>query len=172
MSLAESIAIGERQRLAQMDGWALEQVRPEHAHIPWRRCWQLLRPAAERFQVRQPYDEWDILKSVQRNDAQLWIAWSYERGCIEGAVITRLLIDPPPLEGGVKVLDIVLCGGVGFFSYWGRRIFALLRSFAENEGCAYITTGGRRGWKRVFGFRECGLNEDNLPILVLPLKEH
>lgn len=171
MSLAEAVAIGERQRLIQPEGWALEQVPPCDAHIPWRRCWQLLRMAAERFPLRQPYDEIDVLAAIRNNDAQLWIAWSYERGRIEGAVTTRILLNPPQLSGGGKVLDIVLCGGTDFAA-WGRPIFALLRSFAEAEGCSHIATGGRRGWKRVFGFREIGINDDGLPILVLPLREH
>src|SRR5262245_25267203 len=118
--------------------WAIEGVPAKHAASAWRRCWELLRPAAEYFPLKRPFQEIEVYEAVKRGDMQLWVAWSYDRRRIEGVVLTRTLIDPPGMPG--RVFDIILCGGVNFRE-WVFHIFALLKSWARAEGAHTIISG-------------------------------
>lgn len=170
MSLRQSISLGERDRLMRPQGWAIEQVPPGDAAAPWRRCWELLERAVERFPVREKFTSESLLYDVMSGNAQLWVAWSYERKHIEGAVITRLF-DKPKLAPNEKVCEIPLVAGDNL-AEWGAPMMAILKAFALNERCDFLAGYGRKGWKRLYGFREAGKDADGLPILVLPLKEH
>ncbi len=147
--------------------WAIEGVPAGDAVVPWRRCWELLRPAAERFPTRDRWTSESLLYEVVAGNAQLWIAWSYDRRRVEGAVITRIF-DRPAMAPNDRVCECPLVGGVNMAD-WGPSMFALLKAWATAQGCTYIAGYGRRGWKRLFGFTELGLTEDGLPILVLRL---
>lgn len=148
--------------------WAIEGVPAGHAAVPWRRCWQLLRRAAERFATRERWSSDGLLYEVTAGNAQLWIAWSYERRRIEGAVITRVF-DRPDMAPNDRVCECPLVGGEGMAA-WGAPMFALIRTWALAQGCTYIAGYGRRGWKRLFGFSEMGVTPDGLPILILRLR--
>ena len=151
-------------------GWSIEGVPAGHAQIPWRRCWDLLSRAVERFP--QARDQWTgeaLLYEIMTQSAQLWVAWSYERRRIEGVVVTRIF-ERPAMAPNDKVCECPLAAGVNM-SEWGAPMFAMLKAWARAQGCDYIAGYGRRGWKRLFGFTEMGTTEDGLPILILRIQE-
>lgn len=151
--------------------WAIEGVPSAHVTAPWRRCWDLLSRAAARFpQVRDKWTGDAMLLEIMTGKAQLWIAWSYDRRRIEGAVITRVF-DKPDIAPNDKVCECPLAAGVNM-SEWGAPMFAMLKAWAIEQGCDYIAGYGRKGWMRLFGFTEMGKTEDGLPILVMPLRRH
>lgn len=133
----------------------------------WHRIWQLLAPAAERWEVKEPWTSAGACHAVAIQQAQIWVAWSYERRRIEGAVLSRV-IDNPPMAPNNRVCECPLVGGENM-AEWGGRMFAMIRAWAKAQGCDYLSGYGRRGWIRLFGFRECGKTPEGLPILVMPL---
>jgi hypothetical protein len=150
--------------------WAIEGVPAGDAAVPWRRCWELLARAVARFPgVAEKWTSDGVLYEVMTGEAQLWVAWSYERRRIEGAVVTRIF-DRPTMAPNDRVCECPLAAGVNMAA-WGAPMFAMLKAWAAAQGCDYIAGYGRRGWKRLFGFTEMGTTGDGLPILVLRIQK-
>jgi hypothetical protein len=97
--------------------WAIEGVHADKAAVPWRRCWELLSRAVNRYPGDDKWTSVELLTAVKGGRCQLWIAWSYDRRRVEGAVITRLL-DSPPMAPGERVCEGVLVGGDNM-AEWG-----------------------------------------------------
>ncbi|HEX2887172.1 hypothetical protein [Vineibacter terrae] len=149
--------------------WAIEGVPADAAAVPWRRCWTLLARAVARFpDVAGKWTSEALLCEVMSGQAQLWVAWSYERRRIEGVVVTRIF-DRPAMAPNDKVCECPLAAGVNM-AQWGAPMLAMLKAWARAQNCDYIAGYGRRGWKRLFGFTEMGTTEDGLPILIMPLR--
>ena len=136
--------------------------------VAWRRAWELLGPAVDRFPVETPWTSAAACHAAAIGEAQLWIAYSWKRRRIEGAVFGRIL-DGPDLAPNNRVYECPLVGG-DHMGEWGGRMFAMIRDWATAQGCDYLTGFGRVGWKRLFGFQEFGRTKDGLPVLALPLK--
>jgi hypothetical protein len=165
------LALPEVHGPIQNAHWAIEGVPPGDARIPWRRCWDLLDRAVARYpQARDKWTSSGVLYEVVTGNAQLWVAWSYDRRRIEGAVITRIF-DKPDMAPNDKVCECPLVAGLNM-SEWGAPMFAMLKAWAVEQGCDYIAGYGRKGWKRLFGFTEMGKTADGLPILIMPLRRH
>lgn len=151
--------------------WAIEGVPANQAQVPWRRCWQLLERAIDRFpQAREAWTQEGLLSDIIMEKAQLWIAWSYDRRIIEGVVITRIL-DKPKAAPNDRILECPLAAGVNM-AEWGPSMFAMLKAWGREQGCQYIGGYGRRGWIRLFGFKEVGKTDDGLPVMIMPLWTH
>lgn len=136
--------------------------------VAWRRAWELLGPAVDRFPVETPWTSAAACHAAAIGDAQLWIAYSWQRRRIEGAVFGRIL-NGPDLAPNNRVYECPLVGGE-HMSEWGGRMFGMIRDWATAQGCDYLTGFGRRGWIKLFGFQEFGKTKDGLPVLALPLK--
>jgi hypothetical protein len=148
--------------------WAIEGVQPADAGVPWRRVWELLARAVARFPgTERKWTSDGLLYEVMCGNAQLWIAWSYQRRRIDGAVISRLF-DNPEHTPGKRIMECPLVAGE-HMADWGAEMFALLTAWGRAQGCDYIVGYGRPGWKRLFGFAERGRTDDGLPILVRPI---
>lgn len=166
-----ALSLPEVSGPVQTPHWAIEQVSAADAMVPWRRCWDLLSRAVERFpNIREKFSRDGLLYDVMCGNAQLWIAWSYERRHIEGAVITRLF-DKPPMAPNDRICEVPLVAGDNF-AEWGPSMMALLKAWALDQKCDYMAGYGRKGWKRLFGFQDMGFTSDGLPILILPLRRH
>ena len=150
--------------------WAIEGVPADKAAVPWRRCWELLERAVKRYSGPDKWTNEDLLAAVQGGQCQLWIAWSYDNRRVEGAVITRILVNPP-MAPNDTVCEGVLVGGDNM-AEWGPGMMGLLRAWALDQGCAWIGGPGRKGWMRAFGFVEVGRTPEGLPILAMPLRRH
>jgi hypothetical protein len=148
--------------------WAIEGVHADKATVPWRRCWELLSRAVERYRGEDKWTSAELLTAVTSGRCQLWIAWSYDRRRVEGAVITRL-VDSPPMAPGERVCEGVLVGGDNL-AEWGPQMMGLLKAWALDQGCSYIGGPGRKGWMRAFGFVEVGETQEGMPVLAMPLK--
>lgn len=75
--------------------WEIEGVPAGHAMVPWRRCWDLLAKAVERFSnARERWTSEALLYEIMTEKAQLWIAWSRDRRRVEGVIITRIFDKP------------------------------------------------------------------------------
>lgn len=148
--------------------WAIEGVLPEHVSLVWRRVWPYLEKSIARFHAEAEWPQDETMAAALDGRIQLWIAWSYHRGQIEGVVVTRLFTsDKVP---GKQLCELPLWGGENL-SEWGADMFALIRGWAEEQGADYLVGYGRRGWKRMFGAIEWGETDGGLPILVKPVKE-
>ncbi len=150
--------------------WAIEGVPAANAPVPWRRCWELLSRAVERYQRPDKWTSESLLESVRAGNCQLWIAWSWDRRRVEGAVITRIL-EKPPMAPDDRVCEGVLVGG-DHMAEWGPGMMGLLKAWALEQGCSYIGGPGRKGWMRAFGFTEVGTTPEGLPVLAMPLRRH
>jgi hypothetical protein len=171
VSLAEAIETGERQRLMEaVPGYAIEGVPADKAMVPWRRCWELLKRAVDRYQGEDKWTEESLLYEVLTGGCQLWIAWDYGEGRIEGAIITRLVLHPP-IAPNDKICEVCLIGGNKGMQ-WLPGMLELLKAWGIDQACTYLGGPARKGWKRALGFVEVGKTEDGLPILVIPLRKH
>lgn len=88
------------------------------------------------------YDPEDILYEVIDGHQLLWVA--IKDSSVVGVVTTKM-IDYPRM----RVLAVPVIGGLRF-KEWGAQMLALLRSWAEENGCEMLEGYGRPGWAKVF----------------------
>jgi hypothetical protein len=91
----------------------------------------------------------DIYKAIQKNDMQLWLAYTDEGMC--ACFVTNVLEFPQE-----RTLEIVFCGGKNM-RVWVADVWKVISDFGRISHCKACEVIGRRGWKRVltkFGFKE------------------
>jgi len=94
------------------------------------------------------YEPVDILAHHIKNEMHIWAAVDRETRAIEMVVVAQIQRYPRkavlgcPYVGGRRLREC------------GRPFFDELIRFAKNSGCSRIAGGYRRGWIKVFGFRE------------------
>ena len=148
--------------------WAVEGITVEDLHHVWADCWPYIKDAIDRFpQVKDKYTEEKILANLSLLKQQLWIGWSYEENRIVGAVVTEVFRDPKKTE--LQFCGIPLVGGDRWME-WGDSMWMLLKTWADAQGCTHMLGYGRKGWKRLYGFVDCGETEDGIPIFVRSIK--
>jgi hypothetical protein len=117
------------------------QVEPHIAHA-------LDRDAFGRF---LPHD---VLSSLAKGDAKLWISWNDEERAAEAAMVTEILQFPRCRECHVTII-----GGRNKQA-WLEPFFETLETYARAQGCTQMSGMGRKGWERVMarlpGYRPFG----------------
>lgn len=86
------------------------------------------------------YRSIDILDLILKDVEQLWGAFDDDLRMIS-AFTTR--VDEYPLARRL----VVSCLAGERFGDWYEDVFEILKSFAKDQGCAYIQMSGRRGWE-------------------------
>lgn len=127
-------------------------------------CWPYLAKALARSpQTPETFTKETLLDFLLIRRGQLWIAWDTDEGVI-GAVTTLLTTKYGPF------LEVPLIGGIRF-AEWGKSLLTTLDRFGLEKGCTHMIGFGRKGWMRVYGFKEFGRTDDGVLIMVRELKE-
>ncbi len=152
--------------------WAVDGVARGDLEQVWDGAWPYLLDAIKRgarLGVTKSYTEAEVYRNLMRGEQQLWIGWSYAENRVVGAVLTEIFDDDK--HPGHKFLSIPLVGGEHWME-WGDTMWILLKQWGRAKGCTAALAYGRKGWSRLYGFDECGMSEDGIPVFIRRLKEH
>jgi len=107
--------------------------------------WPLVRGYVRKVVRLTPkLEEIDVLKLVQEEYWQLWIAWDVDRGDALAAMTTELT----NYESGWRTVRINLLGGIEM-DRW-KHLVSEIEDWARSEGCDAVEICGRKGWGTVF----------------------
>lgn len=148
--------------------WIVDGIRADHILHIWDDAWPYLQEAVNRIPgADKIYSEAYVLSSLYKKEFQLWYAWNIPEDRVTGAVTTEILDDAE--HPGMRFLHIQLCGADGW-NQWGDDMWTLLKDWGVSQGCTHAIICGRKGWKRLYGFVDCGSAPDGRPLYVRSLK--
>jgi hypothetical protein len=148
--------------------WIIDGVRVSNLLHVWDDCWPYLERAVNRIpDLPRRHNEAMILSKLYKRQMQLWVAWDVDRNRACGAVVTEIIgRDDHPDK---TFLSIPFVGGEGW-NNWGDAMWTLLKQWGAHHGCTHALGYGRKGWKRLYGFVDCGKTSDGVPMFVRTLK--
>ena len=151
-----------------MTKWITEGVQARDLAHVWDDVWPYLRKAIDRFpNAELPYTEEEIVRRLFRKTMQLWIGWNVEEHRVSGALITEITHDDK--HPGKVFCSVPLVGGERW-NEWGDDLWNEVKKWAVEKGCTHALGYGRKGWKRLYGFDDCGTTQDGIPMFVRRLK--
>lgn len=107
-------------------------------------AWPLVEPllAPSIALTKGAYEPEDVLKEIEAQDAQLWVA--YTDNAVLGAVVSKIVIYPRK-----RVLFCTFVGGIeGRLADWWGAMYERLKEAKTAKQCDRIEGIGRRGWAR------------------------
>jgi hypothetical protein len=148
--------------------WIVDGVKVPHLLHVWDDAWPYLLPAVRRYHwLPKLHNEATILTGLYKRRMQLWVAWDIEKNKLVGAVVTQIITkDEFPDK---TFLSIPFVGGEGW-NDWGDAMWTLLKQWGVHQGCTHVLGYGRKGWKRLYGFTDCGKTDDGVPMFIRTLK--
>jgi hypothetical protein len=93
----------------------------------------------------------DVFQLLLEGRGSLWVAYDSEHGFIAAAVSE--VIQWPRM----RECRVWLTGGK-MLKLWQEEMRLMIEGYAKSSGCQYITGSGRKGWIRMPGYREGGVN--------------
>jgi hypothetical protein len=149
--------------------WIVDGVKAEHLLHVWDDAWHYLYMAATRFpHIEKPYTEADILKALYGHKMQLWIGWDVAKNAVAGALVTEVITDAKHSDKLFLSIPLV---GADHWNEWGDDLWRLLKKWGKANGCTHALGYGRKGWKRLYGFVDCGMTPCGVPMFVRTLKD-
>jgi hypothetical protein len=160
--------MGHSQMTTTTAKWIVDGVKVEHLLYVWDDAWPYLLAAVKRFpNVSRPYTEASVLKDLYDKKLQLWVGWDVDKNKVSGAVVTEILADEK--HEGKLFLSIPLVGAE-HWNEWGDALWMVLKQWGRHNGCTHALGYGRKGWKRLYGFVDCGKTPGGVPMYVRTLK--
>lgn len=148
--------------------WIVDGVKVEHLLYVWDDAWPYLLAAINRFpNVARPYNEATVLKALYDKRMQLWVGWNVAENKVSGAVVTEIMDDEKHPERLFLSIPLV---GADHWNEWGDALWTVLKQWGKYHGCTHALGYGRKGWKRLYGFVDCGKTPDGVPMYVRTLK--
>lgn len=89
----------------------------------------------------------DILATLLRGEATLWVAWNKERETADAAIITEIIQYPRLSECRFWIIG----GRPGTFRSWVFAARDMIEDYARAHGCGFVSGAMRRGWVRIGG---------------------
>lgn len=123
----------------------------EHLAFLWPQAEPHLEQALRRESFRRFLTS-DVLPLLLDGKAQLWISWDDKRHEVEAAMVTEIIQYPR-----LKECRVWLIGGRNMKA-WSAEFRDETEAYAVAHGCDIMGAGGRRGFARVGGYREIGVD--------------
>lgn len=118
----------------------LIQIPPDSIEQTWPLVANWISDAIERSNGRHTVES--TIDSLQKDLAQLWLAWDEEKKEAQAVAITQLVFYP----SGMKVADFII--GTGKNKGMWKHLMTEMEDWAKAEGCGLIQLYCRKGWAR------------------------
>lgn len=148
--------------------WIVDGVKVPHLLYVWDDAWPYLDNAIKRFpNLQRPYNEAIVLQKLYEKKMQLWIGWNVPLDKTCGAVVTEILGDERHPDKTFLSIPLV---GADNWNEWGDELWTMLKKWGVANGCTHALGYGRKGWKRLYGFVDCGMTPGGAPMYIRTLK--